>query len=155
VNDSSCRLLLFFWQLFSLPNVAAAAAVDDDVVILDGVVVVAALRLTVKLWGLRGGAIVAAGLCMTRVRNPDMDDWGKLVKMMKFFKHTAANELTLRSDGTHTAQFHVEAAFAVHPDFWSDTGATFTLGEGVISLVSRKQEMNTRSLTEAENVAAD
>jgi hypothetical protein len=75
--------------------------------------------------------------------------------MMKFFKHTAANVLTLRSDGTHMVQFHVDAAFAVHPDFWSDTGATFTLGEGVISLVSGKQEMNTRSSTKAELVAAD
>ena len=37
----------------------------------------------------------------------------------------------------------------------SHTGATFTLGDGAITSISRKQNINTRSSTEAELVAAD
>ena len=49
----------------------------------------------------------------------------------------------------------VDAAFAVHPDFGSHTGATMTMGRGAVSHITRKQGMNTRSSTEAEVVAAD
>jgi hypothetical protein len=49
----------------------------------------------------------------------------------------------------------VDAAFAVHPDFKSHTGATMTMGDGAITSVSRKQKLNTRSSTAAEIVAVD
>ena len=49
----------------------------------------------------------------------------------------------------------MDASFAVHPDFRSHTGSTFTMGDGAITSISRKQGMNTRSSTEAEVVAAD
>jgi hypothetical protein len=91
----------------------------------------------------------------TRVKGPNEDDWSKLAKMMNFLKSTVDDVLTLRSDGTKTARFHVDAAFAVHPDYRSQTGSVFTLGKGAISSVSKKQGMNTRSSTEAELVAAD
>ena len=60
-----------------------------------------------------------------------------------------------KADDTHIIKWHVDAAFAVHPDFKSHTGATFTMGKGSIQNMSRKQKMNTRSSTEAELVAAD
>lgn len=49
----------------------------------------------------------------------------------------------------------MDAAFAVHPDFKSHTGRVMTMGQGAITLVSRKQGLNTRSSTKAEVVAAD
>ena len=61
----------------------------------------------------------------------------------------------LRADGSKSAKWHVDAAFAVHPDFRSHTGAIMTMGQGAITLISQKQAINTRSLTEAELVAAD
>ena len=91
----------------------------------------------------------------TRVRTPNQDDWNKLVRMMKFLKQTQSDVLTLRADGSKTLKWHVDAAFAVHPDFRSHTGATMTMGKGAITSISRKQGMNTRSSTEAEVVAAD
>ena len=45
----------------------------------------------------------------------------KLVSMMKFLKQTVEDQLTLQSDGTRTLKWHVNAAFAVHPDFKSHT----------------------------------
>jgi hypothetical protein len=63
--------------------------------------------------------------------------------------------LTLKNDGSGTIKWYTDASFAVHPDFRSHTGAVMTMGAGAVTAVSRKQGMNTRSLTEAEVVAAD
>ena len=61
----------------------------------------------------------------------------------------------MRADGSSQLKWYVDASFAVHPDFRSHTGAVFTMGQGAITSVSRKQGMNTRSSTEAEVVGAD
>jgi hypothetical protein len=91
----------------------------------------------------------------TRVRNPNQDDWKKLVRMMKFLKQTQRDCLTLRADGSHTLRWHVDAAFKVRPDFKSQAGATLTMGKGAITSNSRKPSMNTRSSTDTELVAVD
>ena len=75
--------------------------------------------------------------------------------MMKFLKQTVNDRLTLSADGTGKLHWYVDAAFAVHPDFRSHTGGGLTMGKGMITSISRKQGMNTRSSTEAEIVAAD
>jgi hypothetical protein len=91
----------------------------------------------------------------TRVNNPNQEDWLKLVRMMKYLKQTRNDKLTLRADGSKTIKWHVDAAFAVHPDFKSHSGATMTMGNGAITSISRKQKINTRSSTAAELVAVD
>jgi hypothetical protein len=63
--------------------------------------------------------------------------------------------LTLRDDGSNIIKCHIDAAFAVHPDFKSHTGAVATLGKGAVKSISKKQKVNTRSSTEAELVATD
>jgi len=97
----------------------------------------------------------AIAYMMTRVRNPNQDDWMKLVRMMKFLKQTQKDQLTLKSDGSCTLKWHVDAAFAIHPDYKSHTGGTLTMGKGAITSISRKQGLNTRHSIEAEVVAAD
>jgi hypothetical protein len=52
-------------------------------------------------------------------------------------------------------KWHVDASFAVHPDFRSHTGGVMTYGGGTIQSISRKQKLNTWSSTEAELVGAD
>jgi hypothetical protein len=51
--------------------------------------------------------------------------------------------------------WYVDASFAVHPDLKSHTGVAMTAGKGAIINVSRKQNINTRSSTEAELVGGD
>lgn len=97
----------------------------------------------------------AIAFLTTRVRASTVQDWNKLVRLILFLRATSKDVLTLRCDGERTAKWFVDAAFAVHPDMRSHTGAVFTLGKGAISTYSRKQNMNTRSSTEAELVAAD
>ena len=49
----------------------------------------------------------------------------------------------------------VDAAFAVHPDCKSHTGAMMTVDKGRVINVSRKQKLDTRSSTTADLVVAD
>jgi hypothetical protein len=95
-----------------------------------------------------------AFLC-TRVREPTEEDWNKLQRLMKFLNSTQDDVLTLSADGSNVIKWHVDAAFAVHPDFKSHTGAVATMGKGAIKAISKKQKINTRSSTEAELIAAD
>ena len=70
-------------------------------------------------------------------------------------KNTANEVCRLEAGDTQTIKWYVDAAFAVHKDFRSHTGAVMSLGNGIISSVSIKQKVNTRSSTEAELVAID
>jgi hypothetical protein len=63
--------------------------------------------------------------------------------------------LTISVDDLQVIKWHVDASFAVHPDFRSHTGGVMTYGCGAIQTISRKQQLNTRSSTEAELVGAD
>jgi hypothetical protein len=91
----------------------------------------------------------------TRVRDPGEQDWFKLCKVLGFLKETKDDVLTLSLSNEKEIIWHVDAAFAVHPDMKSHTGATMSLGEGTIQSFSIKQKINTRSSTEAELVALD
>lgn len=91
----------------------------------------------------------------TRVKGPTEEDWKKLVRMMQYMKLTRDDVLTLQADKFDRMRWHIDASFAVHPDFRSHTGGGVTFGKGMIAPVSRKQKLNTRSSTEAEVVAVD
>jgi len=69
---------------------------------------------------------------------------------MNFLKNTRDDILTLEADNSQELKWYVDAAFAVHPDTKSHTGAVFTLGKGAIISDSSKQKSNARSSTEAE-----
>jgi hypothetical protein len=83
----------------------------------------------------------------TRVKQPNEDDWNKLVKVMPYLKSTIDDVLTLQSDRIRIINWHVDVSFATHNDLRSHTGAIMSLGRGAIQTVSTKQEVNTRSST--------
>jgi hypothetical protein len=96
-------------------------------------------------------------LC-TRVKQPDQDDWKKLLRLLKYLELTANLILTLEADPDDDvlhARWFPDAAFAVHPDFKSHTGAVLSFGKGATKTVSSKQRLNTRSSTEAELIGVD
>ena len=74
---------------------------------------------------------------------------------MSYLNKTKNETLVLKPDGKNEVKWWIDAAFAVHPDMRSHTGAVMTMGEGAIQSISKKQKVNTRSSTEAELVAAD
>ena len=84
----------------------------------------------------------------TRVREPTITDWKKLVRLMRYLNGTSEEVLTLSADNLHTIKWYVDASFAVHPDFRSHTGAVMQMeskGQGAILSSSSKQKLNTRS----------
>ena len=63
--------------------------------------------------------------------------------------------MTLEASNEQNITWYIDAAFAVHEDVRSHSGATMTLGKGMIISGSTKQKINTRSSTEAELVGMD
>jgi len=63
--------------------------------------------------------------------------------------------MTLQIKDYGVITWYVDAAFAVHSDMKSHTGATMTLGKGSASSYSLKQKVNARSSTEAELIGVD
>lgn len=91
----------------------------------------------------------------TRVQRCDEDDWGKMLRVMKYLNGTKDMGIVLEPDGDNgllSIHCYVDASFAVHSDFKSHTGLTITLGGGGIFFSSVKQKLNTTSSTEAELV---
>ena len=105
----------------------------------------------------RGRQDIQPGIAFltTRVSEPNESDWKKLVKVMKFLKGTKEVVTTMSMDNSNTIKWYIDAAFAVHKDLKSHTGAVMTLGDGIICSVSTKQKVNSRSSTEAEFIAVD
>ena len=84
-----------------------------------------------------------------------MSDWNKLIRMMKYLNGTQDVKLTLSAKNLHSIKWYVDASFAVHPDFRSQTRGTMTFRKGEVQSLSKKQKLNTRSSTEAELVGKD
>ena len=72
--------------------------------------------------------------------------------MLQFLKQTVKDKLTLRAG---CLKWLCDAAFALHDDFRSHTGSTFSMGDGAITSLRRKKGMNRRSCTKVEVVASD
>jgi hypothetical protein len=77
--------------------------------------------------------------------------------MLKYTDLTKELELKLEATSGNVllCRWYPDAAFAVHADMKSHTGAILTFGKGAVTTISAKQKLNTRSSTEAELVAAD
>jgi hypothetical protein len=57
-------------------------------------------------------------------------------------------------DDSKSIKWYIDAAFGVHKDLKSHTGAIISLGKGIVSSVSTKK-VNSRSSTEEEFIAVD
>ena len=94
----------------------------------------------------------AVSFLCTQINCPDMDDYKKLGRMMKYLRTTVDMPLTLSADGSRKLRWWVDASYSVHPDMKGHTGGTFLMGKGSVYSTSSKQKMNTRSSTESEVV---
>lgn len=92
---------------------------------------------------------------MTRVKQPDQDDWNKLLRCVRYWYSTPHIVLTLSASTLPMCKWWIDAEYATNLDCRSQTGGTFSLGKGSIINSSLKQKINTRSSTEAELVAMD
>ena len=98
---------------------------------------------------------IAVAFLTTRVTSPDLDDWNKLARCVRYLKGTLELTLTLEAGSNPIVKWWIDASYAVHPDCRSHTGAMMTMGSGAVIAKSLKQKLNTRSSTEAELVGVD
>jgi hypothetical protein len=88
----------------------------------------------------------------TRVREPDTDNWKKMVHRIR---GTCDMPLILSANGSHMLKWWVDASFAVHPNLQGHAGGGLSLGRGFPIISSMKQKLNARSSAESELVGAD
>jgi hypothetical protein len=94
----------------------------------------------------------AVAFLTTRVKGPDVDDYKKLARVMKYLRSTADMPLTLEADNNQLVKWWIDASFAVHPDMKSHTGGLMSLGKGGVYGTSTRQKLVTKSSTVAELV---
>jgi hypothetical protein len=89
---------------------------------------------------------------MTRVKQSDEDDWGKLKCVLTYLHSTHSLKLTLFAESLSSIRWYVDASHQTHEDCRSHTGAILTLVCGAVSSSSTKQKLNTKGSTETEIV---
>ena len=98
---------------------------------------------------------LAVAFLTTRIREPDIDDWKKLTRTIRYLQGTSNMKLTLEASQIPVSKWWIDASHAVHSTCRSHMGAAVTIGKGAIMSYSRKQRINTRSSTVSELVAVD
>lgn len=89
----------------------------------------------------------------TRVQAPNVDDWNKLERCLKYLKGEPNLGIILRPNPDEmNVNAYVDASYGVHSDGKSHTGVMIALGDGPIYIRSTKQRIVTKSSTEAELV---
>ena len=96
----------------------------------------------------------AASFLTTRVKEPDEDDWGKLVQVLKYLNGMRYLKLTLSTNDMNFAiHWYIDASHQVHDDCRGRMGCLMTMGGGAVISSSNKMKCNTKSLTETELIA--
>jgi hypothetical protein len=96
----------------------------------------------------RPDTCTAIAFLTMRVREPDKDDWTKLVHLMRYIRGTRTMPLILSANGSGILKWWVDASFDVHPNMRGHSGGGLSLGCGFPIVSSTKQKLNTRSSTE-------
>ena len=83
---------------------------------------------------------VAIAFLTTRVKKPNIDDWGKLKRVLKYLKGTKYMKLHLSIDDLSKIMWWVDVSDKTHKDCKGHTGAMMPLGGGaVISSLQKKR----------------
>ena len=90
-------------------------------------------------------------LC-SRLNCPDEDDYKKLTRLIRYLQHTLYLCLVLGKDTSESIRWWIDASFAIHPDMRRHTGATMSMGKGLVFSGSWKQKLVMRSSTESKVV---
>ena len=100
----------------------------------------------------RPDLLVAVAFLVRRVQSPDVDDWEKMCRLVKYIRSTQGLCIYLSATDHICVTAYVDASFAVHPDYKSHTGSIITLGRGPVYAKSTVQKLNTVSSAESELV---
>lgn len=98
---------------------------------------------------------VTVAFSTTRVKKPDVDDWGELQRVLEYLKGTKYMKLTLSINNMSKIMGWVDVSDQTHEDCKGHTSVMMSLGGVVVISCSIKQKINTKSSTELELVASD
>ena len=96
---------------------------------------------------------MAISFLCSRLTCPDEDDYKKLTRLIRYLRHTLYMCLVLGKDNMDRVRWWIDASYAVHPNMHGHTGATMSMGNGLVYSRYWKQTMITRSSTESEVVS--
>jgi len=91
----------------------------------------------------------------TRVKNPDLDNWKKLLRVLGYLQGTAEITFTLTCEKLDKLTWFIDGSYASHMDMRGQSGGVLMTGNCAVLFKSCKQKVNTRSSTEAELIAVD
>jgi len=103
----------------------------------------------------RPDILLAVSFMTTRVKNPDVDDWWKLIRVLSYLKGSLDITLTLVCDKIDKLTWFIDGSYASHTDIKGQSGAVLTTGNCSVLFKCSKQKVNTRSSTETELIAVD
>jgi hypothetical protein len=86
----------------------------------------------------------------TRVKKPDIDDWGKLKRVLTYLLSTRSLRLTLSAESLTNIVWYVDASHQIHDDCKGHTGSILTFGHGATTSSSTKQKLPSKSSCESE-----
>jgi hypothetical protein len=102
----------------------------------------------------RPDILTAVSFLTTRVNKPNVDDWNKIQRVLKYINGTKDLGIILRPNKKGmNINAYFDASYGVHEDGKSHSGLFIALGEGPIFVRSTKQRIVTKSSTEAELVS--
>ena len=92
---------------------------------------------------------------ITRVVEPDENDWKKLCRILTYLKYTNKLVLILETDNLNILKWFIDVSYAVHKIIKDYTGDGLTMGKSAVFSKSTKQKLNTKSSTETEIIGVD
>jgi hypothetical protein len=96
----------------------------------------------------RPECLTAVAFLVTRVTKCTEHDWEKLTRLLKYINDTRERGIVI------TVRVYIDAVYGVHADGKSHTGSCVVIGDsGAVHCKSAKQQIVTKSSTEAELVA--
>ena len=97
----------------------------------------------------------AISFLITRVRDPDEDNWGKINHLIRYVRQNINMSLILRADSLKIIKWLVDVSYAAHLDMKGHMLVTMFFGRGYVTCIAKKHKINVKSSTEAELIGAD
>jgi hypothetical protein len=91
----------------------------------------------------------------TRVKEPDHDNWRKLIRLLSYLKNTENLHFNLNCRDIKSLIWYIEGSHATYDDMKGLSGAVLITGDCAVIFRSNKQKINTRSSTKSELIAVD
>ena len=98
----------------------------------------------------RPDLLLALSYLNTRVQSRNIHNWKKLARTCKYLHSTCHIPLILKGGSLNSIKWYIDVVFSVHHNMRSHTGIMMMMGKGCIYGASGRQNINTKSSTEAE-----